>query len=157
MLFEKGLVQSFVKYHYNSGTFLWVYVTIYCYTIEFLILCTSMHLHMLFMSHFLMKGVGRSTAELALVSPMKRAVRVLKGLCSCNLKFCSGAEQWIHQTFFFFFLKAVREKECNQKQLKYLWMLQCGWCRNVGGGFVQEFGCGGALLSIPPAAGVAQK
>lgn len=32
------------------------------------------------------------------------------------------------------------------------WLVQ-----ECGGGFVQEFGCGGALLSIPPAAGVAQK
>lgn len=47
---------------------------------------------MLFMSHLLMKGVGRSAAELAVVSPVEWAVRVFKGLCSCNLKFCSEAK-----------------------------------------------------------------
>lgn len=32
------------------------------------------------------------------------------------------------------------------------WLVQECW-----GGFMQEFGCGGALLSIPPTPGVAQK
>lgn len=39
------------------------------------------------MLRFLIKGEGRSAAELSLVSPVERDVRVSKGLCSCNLKF----------------------------------------------------------------------
>lgn len=40
---------------------------------------------------------------------------------------------------FYFFFKGMREKERDQKQL---WMLRCGWCRNVGGDLCKNLGVG---------------